>query len=212
MEQNKKFFVAVYTNEVKDYAVQRFFKPLFNFTIGGVVDNSTNREYYKRLEGVTKLPVYHLDVPYEPKASLFQRNITESVQFLRQKFLESDCLYFLILESDVIVTPDILEKLEADIAKLPDTWGALGCLYYSGFHDTKLTGLQQTYHVLSGATVYRREAIEKIPFRWSMDNLAAFPDAWWSIDAGQLYTLWNDHSIRFQHLHNTNGTRYSKFL
>ena len=212
MELKNKFFTAIYTNEVKDYAVESFFKPLKNIDLGGVVDNSKDKTYYLKLQKYTKLPVYHLDIPYEPKQTLFQRNVTESVQFLRKKFLESDCEYFLILESDVIVTEDILERLDNTIKKLPKDWGALGCLYYEGFHDYTRAGIQQTTHVLSGATVYKREAIEKIDFRWSMDNLGAFPDAWWSIDAGQSYSLWNDHAIRATHLHNINGTRYSKQL
>lgn len=212
MESKSKFFIAIYTNEVKDYAVQAFFAPLAGFTVGGVVDNSTNKIYHDKLKGFTSLPVYHLDIPYEPKQTLFQRNVAESVQFLREKFLATDCEYFVILESDVIVTPDFLDRLSNSIKKLPKDWGALGCLYYEGFHNYGKAGLQKTIHVLSGATVYRRQAIEKYPFRWSIDNLGAFPDAWWSIDAGKEYSLWDDHAIRFKHLHNTNGTRYSKQL
>jgi hypothetical protein len=212
MESKSKFFIAVYTNEVKDYAAEAFFKPLASLTVGGVVDNSTDKQYHQRLMKLTSLPVYHLEIPYEPKHTLFQRNVAESAQFLRQKFLESTCDYFLILESDVIVTPDILERLSNTIKRLPEDWGAVGCLYYEGFHDYGKAGLQRTTHVLSGATVYRREAVEKFDFRWSSDNLGAFPDAWWSIDAGKDYSLWNDHAIRFKHLHNTDGTRYSKQL
>jgi hypothetical protein len=207
-----KYFIAIYTNEVKDYAVKQFFTPLAEFTIGGVVDNSINKKYCEKLKKITKLPVYHLDIPYEPRNTLFQRNVAESVSFLRKKFLNSGCEYFLILESDVIITPDFLEKLDKSIQKLPDGWGALGCLYYTGFHNYDLEGLHKTHHVLSGATAYKREAVEKYPFRRSIDDLGAFPDAWWSVDAGKEYSLWNDHDIKLEHLHHTNKTRYSKNL
>lgn len=212
MELRDKFFVAVYTNEVKAYADKAFFQPLLQYSRGGVVDNSTNPGYTQELKNLTNLAVYHLDIPYEPRITLFQRNVAESVQYLRSRFLESDCDYFLILESDVIATPDLLVRLYNSIKRLPEDWGALGCLYYEGFHDYKKAGLQRTIHVLSGATVYKREAIQKYPFRWSTDNLGAFPDAWWSIDAGKEFSLWDDHAIRLKHLHNTNGTRYSKQL
>jgi hypothetical protein len=213
------YFVAVYTNEVKDYAVPKFFKHFDQFTIGGVVDNSTNPNYHEKLKKFTNLPVYHLDIPYEPKKTLFQRNVATSVQFLRELFLKTDCKYFLILESDVIPTPTLLEDIDKSIQKLeevsksdPLPWGALGCLYYHGFHDYNKEGLHKTHHVLSGATAYKREAVEKYPFRRSIDDLGAFPDAWWSVDAGKEYSLWNDHDIKLEHLHHTNKTRYSKNL
>lgn len=212
MELKDKYFIAVYTNEVKDYAVSEFFKNFDQFKIGGIVDNSLNKEYHKKLIAYSDLPVYHLDVPYEPRKTLFQRNVSQSVNFLRDKFLLTNCKYFLILESDVIVEKNLLEKLENSISKLPSDWGALGALYYEGFHDYKKNGLQETNHVLSGATVYKREAIEKYAFRWSLDNIGAFPDAWWSIDAKKEYSLWNDHDIKLIHLHSSNGTRYSKPL
>lgn len=213
MELKDKYFVAVYTNEVKDYAAKEFFAKFNQFSKGMVIDNSTNKDYIKILKThVQNLPVVHLDIPYEPKKTLFLRNVCESVSFLRNQFLNSGCSYFLILESDVIITDNFLEKLEESITKLPSNWGALGCLYYQGFHDYTKSGIQQGAHILSGATVYKREAIEKYPFRWSEENLAAFPDAWWSYDAGKEYSLWNNHDIRLPHLHNKNGTRYSKKL
>ena len=212
MLNSENYFIAVYTNEVKDYAVPKFFKHFDQFKIGGVVDNSSNSTYHNKLKNYTTLPVYHLNISYQPKNTLFQRNVAESVQYLRDLFLKTDCKYFLILESDVIITPDFLERLDKSIQKLPDGWGALGCLYYTGFHNYDLEGLHKTHHVLSGATAYKREAVEKYPFRWSIDNLGSFPDAWWSIDAGKEYSLWNDHDIKLEHLHHTNKTRYSKNL
>ena len=212
MELKDKYFIAIYTNEVKDYAKEKFFTPLFSYTQGGIVDNSTNPDYYKDLQKITNLPVYHLSIPYAPRATLFQRNVAESVSYLRDLFLKTDCEYFLVLESDVIVSPTFLEDINNSLSKLPENWGALGCLYYEGFHDYAKDGLHQTNHVLSGATVYKRAAIEKYPFRWSEENLGAFPDAWWSIDAGTEFSLWNNHDIKFEHLHTTHGTRYSKDL
>ncbi len=208
-----EYYIAVYTNRVKDYAAEDFFKHFDQFDNGGVVDNSAQPGYDDRLRELTKLPVYHLDIPYEPKLSLFQRNVAESVEFLRKKFLETDCKYFLILESDVIV-PDLsfLENLDKTVHLMnannsPNPWGAIGCIYYQGFHDYKKTGIQLTNHVLSGATVYKREALEKYAFRWDENNLGGFPDAWWSIDAGGEYSLWNDHNIVLEHKHASNGGR-----
>lgn len=212
MELRDKYFVAVYTNEVKDYAAEKFFKPLKTLKTGAVIDNSSSKEYHLKLKVLTELPVHHLDIPYEPRKSLFQRNVYESVSALRDMFLKTNCEYFMIIESDVIMTDSFIEDIDKSIQKLPEGWGAMGCLYYEGFHDYKKTGINQTHHVLSGITVYKREAIEKYPFRWSEVELGSFPDAWWSFDAGKEYTLWNDHDLKYEHLHSSNGTRYSKQL
>lgn len=213
MASKSDFFVAIYTNQVKDYASEAFFEHI-DFPIGIVVDNSKSELYQDKLRKLTHLPVKRLLLEQNPRETLFQRNVAESVSLLREEFLKTDCKYFLILESDVIITPTFFDEISKSLEKLESLpfekpWGALGCLYYEGFHDYSKSGINPTHHVLSGATIYRREAIEKYKFRWSLENLGAFPDAWWSIDAGLEYSLWNDHDIKLIHLHNKNGTRYS---
>jgi hypothetical protein len=235
-----KYFIAVYTNKVKSYCDGQFFARLDEIkgdNYIGIVDNTVGNDYLKRLFKITGENVYKINVPSEPKRTQFLRNVEASVNSLRDDFLQRDEKYFLIIESDVLPPYDLLDLLDEDIEtletgyrtrtydwfedetirrnsipKVEKPWGAIGALYYSGFHDYEKKGLQPTHHTLSGCTVYKREAVEKYPFRWSSDNLDAFPDAWWSYDAGQQYSLWNDHDIHCDHLHSKNGTRQEGVL
>jgi len=223
MENN--YFIAVYTNEVKDYCDEQFFnnlhivsrdQPVF------VVDNTRGKSYFNKLKnlfsekGYTNFWLQHIDIPEEPKQSQFQRNVCESVNQLRYIYLNQTQLpYFLIIETDVYSPVDLLEKFKRSINQLDreePTWGILGGLYYQGFHnynfDSSQTMLERTYHCLSGCTVYKRAVIEKYPFRYDPANLGPFPDAHISNDAGTEFSLWNDHQIRCDHLHNPiNGLR-----
>jgi hypothetical protein len=161
----------------------------------------------------------HLNIPEHPKESQFQRNVCDSANFLRNIYLNSfSAPYFLIIESDVIAPPSLLEQFELAIGELnvaEPGWGIVGALYYEGFHnygfDTRDTYLEKTNHCLSGCTLYKRELIEKYPFRYDPANLGPFPDAFISYDADTEYTLWNDHRIKCDHLH-INVVRISKSL
>lgn len=220
-----KFFIAVYTNEVKDYCDIKFFHNLYLLSKGEpvhVIDNTIGYRYFNKLEDVFRhnkyenFRIYHLDIPEQPKESQFQRNVCDSVNSLRNIYLtETDIPYFLIIESDVYSPLDLLEKFENAIVSLDieeQRWGILGGLYYGGFHnydfDGSLTPLEKTIHCLSGCTVYKRELIEKFPFRYDPADLGPFPDALISYDSGRDYSLWNDHRIKCDHLHNPiNGLR-----
>jgi len=220
-----KYFIAVFTNEVKDYCDETFFNSLYALSKGEqvvVIDNSGDSAYYEKLKesfiinGYDNFNIYHLDVPEQPKESRFQRNVCDSVNLLRDIFLLQTTLpYFLIVESDVYSEIDLLSKFDTSIDYLetnqPD-WGIIGGLYYRGFHnynfDTSLITVERVSHCLSGCTVYKRELINKFTFRYDPENLGPFPDAWISYDSNREYTLWNEHRIKCDHMHNSlNGLR-----
>lgn len=220
MRKPTKFFVVSYTNVVKDYCDKQFFKRFNDVATGHlslVVDNTPGRKYFDR---ICKLTPYaaHIDIPQEPKGSLFQRNVTNSVQFCREKFLESDCDVMVVLESDVIPPVDLLKCFAERIYNLEHVeqgllpWGAIGGLYYKGFHDFSLEGLHEVGHVLSGCTVYSKALLTKYPFRFDPGNLTAFPDALICADAGGEFSLWNDHDIYCEHLEIQPGCRQSSSL
>jgi hypothetical protein len=123
-------------------------------------------------------------------------------------FLESNYKYFLIAESDVILPPNTIATLIENIETMPEDTGAVGALYYEGFHDYNKTGIQYTNHVLSGCTLYKRSMIEKYPFRYQEDYLQAFPDALICIDAINEYKYYNNHDIKCKHAHTSSGSRY----
>lgn len=222
-----RYFIAVYTNQVKDYCDEVFFSNLYKVSRGEpvyVIDNTSGDGYTRKLNnmfaqnGYSNFTTHHLDVPEHPRESLFQRNVCSSVNYLRNIFLDKTELpYFLIVESDIYSPPDLLDKFESSIASLNQVqpgWGIVGGLYYQGFHDYNLnvtnTTLQRTAHCLSGCTVYKRELITKYPFRYDPSDLRNFPDALISFDSSKEYTLWNEHRIKCDHLHNpANGARVS---
>ena len=216
-----KFFVVSYTNKVKDYCATEFFKRFNEIATGHmslVVDNTIGREYFEEIAHLTPY-VARVEVPAEPKASQFQRNVAESVQLCREKFLESDADVMVIIESDVIPPADLLTNFSHDIWHLGQCgefghkpWGILGGLYYNGFHDYSLDGLEPTGHVLSGCTAYRRELLEKYPFRYDPNNLGPFPDALICLDSMGEYSLWNDHRIVCKHVELQPGCRQSSSL
>jgi hypothetical protein len=205
-------FAAVYTNKVKRYCDDKFFAMLTANVHSNhlhIVDNSSDGgEYCERLRGLG-LNAEHLDISDQPETTKFHRKVAESVTYLRDKFLQSSYEYFFIAESDVIMPHDkTVATLINNIQSLPSNTGAVGALYYEGFHDYKLTGLQQIDHVLSGCTVYTREMIAKYPFRWQADFLQAFPDALICIDAINEFTYYNNHDLKCHHAHAADGSRY----
>jgi hypothetical protein len=202
-------FIAVYTNECKSYCDELFFNNLLNSNIGNasvnVVDNSVSSDYYNKLKQYN-INLYHIDVDREDKRTLFLRNVTESVLFLRDIFLKGKWKYFVILESDVIPEKDWLSYF----IEVKDEANIIGGIYYAGFHQPELwwgKKLIPTHHVLSGCAFYHREIIEKFPFRWSVDDLNAFPDAWICYDYGDKARISNYTKIKCSHLSKENGSR-----
>ena len=210
----KEIFVAVYTNKVKRYCDQQFFDAL-NKNISSeniyIVDNSNDAgEYMKDLKGRVQCNyIDNLDIPEEPELTKFHRKVAESVTHLRSMFLSSEYKYFLIAESDVILNNEkTIETLLQNIKDLPEDTGAVGALYYDGWHDYSLKGIQQTNHVLSGCTLYKREMIEKFPFRYDPNYLPSFPDAIICIDGINDFKYYNNHDLKCSHAHSENGSRY----
>lgn len=212
------YFIAIYTNIIKDYCDEKFFSRIYELSCGNpvhIVDNSYGTEYYDKLVKICpydNFKIYHIDVPIKPSQSRGQRNIEQSANFLRDIYLKTDIPIFLVVESDVIPPVDLLDRFDNTV--LPDDAGMLGALYYNGhgFHDLKLTGLQKKPHVLSGCTSYKRKLIEKYKFRYDEKELNSFPDALISRDSNKEFGLYDNHDIRCEHLHAKNGSRYSRNL
>ena len=208
----KEVFIAVYTNKVKRYCDVQFFNALQNNVSTEhiyVVDNTTdNGSYANELKNIINCNIVNLDIPEYPESSKFHRKVAESVLYLRDIFLKSNYQYFGIVESDVIIPPNTIDNLLANIKAMPDDTGAVGALYYEGFHDYNLTGIQYTNHVLSGCTIYKRAMIEKYPFRWQETYMQAFPDALICLDAINEYKYYNNHDLKCTHAHTENGSRY----
>lgn len=210
------FFVCTYTVQAKAYCHRQFYDRFKEIAAGNpalIVDSTPGNRYLSQLtkeaKAMPQCAVVHLRVPVQQE--FFHRSVTAGANACRDKFLSTDAKYMFVIESDVIPPPDVIARFEADIAHLDErreNWAVLGGLYYAGFHKYELRGLQRTHHVLSGCTIYRRELVEKQPFRYSHENMRAFPDAWICVDAGNMgYTVWNDHEIRCDHIKPWSGAR-----
>ena len=210
--EKDKVFVAVYTNKVKRYCDVEFFNALQNNISKEhiyIVDNTNdNGNYANELCKIIDCNIINLDIPEQPEFTKFHRKVTESVLYLRDIFLKSTYKYFFIAESDVIIPQNTIDALLENIETMPEDTGAVGALYYEGYHNYGLTGLQYTDHVLSGCTIYKRSMIEKYPFRWQEDYLQAFPDAFICIDAINEFKYYNNHELKCKHAHTNNGSRY----
>jgi hypothetical protein len=212
-----KFFICSYTNAIKSYCDKRFIDNLHGLSMNNpvfIVDNTLdNGVYLNKLRTLTQryssFSVVNHFVNAEPKISQFQRNVVESVNVCRDKFLQSDCDHMLIVESDVIPPANLLAMFHDDAINLSkENWGIIGAKYYKGFHNFSLQGVQKINHVLSGCTLYNKELIKKVKFRYLEKQLSAFPDAFMSLDAsGCGYTLWNDYRISCDHLEAYPGDR-----
>jgi len=206
-------FVCTYTHKVKSYIDKMYFNRILH--MDGeydfyCVDNTPGLSYMSRLEKFEIPNLYHIDVPREPHRTNFLRNVTRSANFLRDKFLETDHEYFVIVESDVIPPRNVLELFHEAISMAKD-WAVIGGLYYLGFHNFMGHGLRETHHVLSGCTVYSRDIIEIFPFRYdAKKNIGAFPDAWMSHDIKKNTgkKLYNYHKIICKHFRTPRRKRH----
>lgn len=223
-----KYFISTYTNWCKEYCDEQFFKRLGEIAGDNqvmIADNTDSGvfDYQKKLFSLSLNHIRFARIIHSFPGKFekqFHHNVLESLYQIRKEFLKSDAEYLLLIESDVIPPADLLERFDESIDfvesfgedKKQINWGVIGALYYQGFHDFKEDGLWSTRHVLSGCTVYKREVIKRYPFRISPDNWAAFPDAWICDDINKegIYSLWNDHDIRCDHIEYTSPGRKSK--
>jgi len=206
------FFIAIYTHECKSYCDKQFFEHLFNTDLReatvNIVDNSIGMNYFNNLnlliDGIKPKGhtfINHIDVDRNNPHTQFLRNVCESVNYLRDIFLKTKCLYFVILESDVL-PPERWLHFFIETLSFADI---IGGIYYAGWHGQDMFDapgiIRMVTHALSGCTLYKREVIEKIPFRCDLSNPAAFPDAFMSMDALNAgYKLVDYSSINCQHI------------
>ncbi|MCL2100890.1 MAG: glycosyltransferase family 2 protein [Fibromonadales bacterium] len=212
-----KFFICSYTCQVKSYCDALFFEALNNLTyqnkIIKIIDNSQDLNYLSRLDTIKEYfrnlgncEIKRIDISPEPKKSLFNRAVAESLLLLQKDFLESNCDYFVTIESDVIVPPNLLELF----CEALDKADMIGGLYYNySVHTEEDWGNNDFIFSdgeLTGCTCFSRRILEKIEFRQGED-LAGFPDAYFSQDAlANEFKIGRYRKIKCQHL--DDGTRF----
>lgn len=204
MERN--YFISIYTNQIKKYCDDIFFKRVNEVSKGNpvcIVDNSETSDYLETLRIRYNYPnfsFHHIKISSGTDKAKSFRNIEESVNYIRNIYLQTNIGKFLILESDTIPPINLLERFDATIRTLPKKWGILGAIYYHGYHNMEAKGLHKQNQALSGCTVYKRELIEKYPFRYDENNLGAYPDYWICHDSRNEFEIYNHYDIRCEHL------------
>ena len=211
-----KVFLGIYTCSQKQYCDVKFFNTINNLDPKPdkifIVDNSIDDDSYAdRLKYLCKdAEIVHINIKLGK--NYIHRTISESANIIRDAFLKSDCDALLIIESDVMpIKHNAIELLSEHL----NDYAGIGGIYYKGFHNdewfeenyNEFEPLQNTT-LLSGCTLYRRDAIQNIPFRYDVSNLGALPDAWMSCDMTLLgYKQANYTKVKCEHLHNELGER-----
>jgi len=215
------FFVCSYTCSAKSYCDTLFFESLNNFTyqdkIIKIIDNSQDITYLSRLNAIRdyfgnlkKCEIKHIDIPYEPKNSLFNRAVAESLLLLQKDFLKSNCDCLVTIESDVIAPPNLLELF----CEVLDKADVIGGLYYNHSQHTKEDYENDDFRFsngeLTGCTCFSRKILEKIEFRQG-DDLFCFPDSYFSQDAiKNEFKIGRYRKIKCKHLDDGTGYRGHK--
>ncbi len=215
-----EIMVAVYTHKIKEYCDKDFFNTLHKSIKKEqllVIDNTDDEgEYRKRLEDILikQKPMLNFRVDHVSTTrkknftEQFLTNVCESMGHIVDVFLSfTDYKYLLIIESDVFVPKNTISLFKKAIKKANKTgkWGIIGGLYYNGLHDPflhdiKAKGLLETESCYSGCTIYNRELLEEVKFRWSKKDLRVFPDSWMSFDAIKKgFRIFNYHDIKCEH-------------
>lgn len=194
------------------YKIKRLSYPHYDIFIA---DNSQDRKNQKSLmkQGINFIHI-------KPRNKPIQQVIADSHEAIRQHFLRGRYDYLLHLESDVMPTSDIIERLMIHnkpivsacyfisegtnshlmIQQIED-WGEIREManIKDGADMNMMDGkLHQVFACGLGACLIRRDVVEKIPFRWSGGDI--FPDSYFSFDANSAgFAKFVDTSLLLEH-------------
>ncbi len=163
---------------------------------------------YYRADAFTSMRHLKLDDSYYNQKDSIHKRITRTANWLRDRFLETDCNYYLSLESDVMLQAETLDMLEAFVESHPE-FGMYHTNCYTGFHPEYKQNPIEVNRATVGCTLIKREVLEKISFRYEPTLLAAHYDAILVGDVmKQGYKIGYDASIVLPHRENaTSGGR-----
>ena len=182
-----KVFVCAPINVRKDYVLDEYFANILKFTYPNkqffFCDNSPNPKY-----ATDKIKQWGFDVEwFNPKGMRNQDYIRDSMNIIRQRFLESDCDYMFNLECDLLPPPNIIEQLmswEVQVVSAPYFLGegagsflsnteietSFGTIkdnrhlgWYDGFLDFK-AGLIEAQQCGLGCSLITRDVMEQVEF------------------------------------------------
>lgn len=206
MSKLPKVLVGVATYEGKDYVWEPFKENIEKFTYPNydvmVVDNSKGNKYARKLKkscGNNGFMVEHI-----ARASNSRIAHADSLNHIRQYFLENDYDYLLLLESDTLPPVDIIQR------QLVTGKDVIGCMYFIGHAwDPKRpptaclfvtegkktrrvereegwqlygTGVQLIHGCGIGCTLVSRKILEQFKFWWHLSNPPKHADVLFFLD------------------------------
>ena len=203
-----KVFIGTPVHVRKDYCMFRFMNAVSDLVYPDfhhcVVDNSPNVDYATNLKKVydqSNRSFFHVETEGESlEGGASHKRLVASYNLMRDQFLATDCEFFMTLECDVMIPSDGLKLLvEADKDIVQGQ-------YYIGFFsepETNGNGLIQFYHNkgLNGVSLFKREVLEQIKFKYSEDILAAHQDAFFFAEAVAAgFESWFHRDVKCDHM------------
>ncbi len=183
-----KILIACPNHEVKEYSFQRWIDNVKNLTYPNydilVVDNSPTLDFMNRWKD--KVPMIHIETQTE---WLNTRRINQSMEVIRQKFLEGNYARFFSLESDVIPQADVIEIMLK--------WGKDSDWISHAYPDRT----NQTNSIQGiGCSIFSRKLLEKYKFADIDDGYYSDAGLWEKVRNSEFKTmeLWN--YIKVEHL------------
>ena len=217
-----KVLVAAPQNEVKNYCSDEYLSRITNLTYKNydilIVDNSETNDNAKKLR---KLGIKCLHV--KPKQKENQKYIAESQELIRLEALRGGYDFVMMIETDVIVPHDIIERLLAHqkqvvsgtyfIGEGSDSRLMLQDIEKTGKHFRhtvnidggygilKVDGkLNQVLHAGLGNTLIHKSVLEQIKFRW-IEGVDSHSDTFFAVDLDMLgIPVFVDTSLHSKHL------------
>ena len=206
MKKFPKILIGAPTADVKNYCaedwisnVRDFIYPEFDIFLADNSLSDENINFWKQ-KGV-----WIESANNNPKDSVIKR-LTDSHNLVRTKALEGDYDYLLHLEVDVFPPPEVLISLLSNrkplISVSYDIFDAEDresvAIRTDSAYDGEETAIikgqystlwydgqcKQTWANGVGCALIHKSVLEKIPFRYVVDN-NAFPDSWFSYDCAE---------------------------
>lgn len=182
--QFPKILVACPTHEVKEYAFQRWINCVKNLTYPNydiyVSDNSPNDDFMNHYKD--QIPMERIDTT--DIESLMVKRLNYSYEAIRQQFLEGNYDRLMIIESDVITPPDIIETLIG--------WGKDGD-WISHAYPTRDNPKEDAIQGL-GCSLFSRRLMEQYDFQSFEDNYSSDGGLWMRVRPDRsmkTIELWN---------------------
>ena len=214
MFQSKDIFIGTPTHFCKRYCADRFMSGIISVPKGiskYIVSNSLAdaSDYYKPTQDYTGHNIYFrqlsLDRDFYGHKDSIHRRIVYTMNFLRSMFLDTTCGLYISLESDVIISYQIVDEILFTLGNNPEI-DILHTNCYKGFNAEQR--LSKTNRITLGCTAIKRRVLDSIKFRYDENLLAAFHDAFFIMDAiASGFNAYYHPHIKVNHLRNVNKSQ-----